>query len=77
MAKVGVRGVQLKAPVEKQLLSVDECQMVTGLSSWWWRRAAYSGRVTSVKVSNRLMIPASEVDRVISEGTRPRVEVAA
>ena len=34
---------------------------------------AYDGRVESTKVGTRLLIPASEVDRVISEGTRPRL----
>lgn len=62
--------------VERRLLSVDECQEVSGFSSWWWRRAAYAGRVESVKVGKMLKIPAMEVDRVISEGTRPRVIAA-
>jgi hypothetical protein len=65
------------ASIERKLLSVDECNALTGLSAWWFRRAAYAGRIESVKVGSRLMIPVSEVDRVITEGTRPRVSTSA
>jgi len=75
MAKV--RNTRLKAGIKRRLLSVDECEVYTGLSCWWWRRGAYSGLVESVKISNRLMIPVSEVDRIISEGTRPRMTEAS
>lgn len=61
------------AEISRKLLSVDECGATAGNSSWWWRRAAYAGRIESVKLGHRLMIPATEVDRIIAEGTRPRV----
>lgn len=64
------------ASIERQLLSVEECFAITGLSTWWWRRAAASGKVSSVKPCGhrgKLLIPRSEVDRVIKEATRPRV----
>lgn len=51
--------------------SVNECEIVSGLSRWTWRRWAYSGKVASVKVGPRLLIPAAEIDRVMAEGLRP------
>ena len=68
---------RMQVSLQRRLLSVDECQAVTGLSSWWWRRAAYAGRVESVKISNRLLIPVEAVDRIIAENTRPRVGSAS
>jgi hypothetical protein len=66
------------AEINRKLLSVDECGAITGLSPWWFRRAAYAGRIESVKFGQRrLMIPATEVDRIIAEGTRPRTDSAA
>ena len=60
-------------PVEPELLGVNEAEIMTGLSRWFWRKAAYSGQVESVKISRRLLIPLSEIRRVVAEGTRPRV----
>lgn len=56
-----------------ELRSVDECANFAGNSPFWWRRAAYDGRVASVKLGTSLRIPLSEVKRIIAEGTRPRV----
>ncbi len=62
----------MKQVIERELYSVDDCFSISGHSAWWWRRKAYAGEVESVKISAKLMIPASEVRRVIAEGTRPR-----
>jgi hypothetical protein len=43
----------------------------TGLSVWTWRRWAYDGKIASVKAGKRLLIPASEVERILNEGLRP------
>jgi hypothetical protein len=59
---------------EPELLGMQEAETLTGLSRWTWRRACYSGAVESVKVGRRLLIPISEVKRVIAEGTRPRTQ---
>ena len=59
--------------IEKHV-SVVEAEGATGLSRWYWRRAAYDGRVTSVKAGTRLLIPLSEINRVLREGTRPRLQ---
>ncbi len=60
-------------PVEAEFLSVDDAQIKTGISRWTWRSWAYSGRIASVKAGRRLLIPVAEIQRVIAEGTRPRM----
>jgi hypothetical protein len=61
------------ARVEPELLSVQGAETMTGRSRWSWRRDAYEGRITSVKIGARLLIPVSEIRRVIAESTRPRL----
>jgi hypothetical protein len=63
-----------RAKVEPEYLSVNEAEILSGRSRWSWRKDAYSGRVSSVKCGRRLLIPLAEIRRVLSEGTRPRVE---
>lgn len=65
----------LARPQEVKLLSVAELEISTGVSKWTWRRWAYDGKIASVKLGKRLLVPASEVDRMIAAGTRPAVEV--
>ncbi len=55
-------------------LSVAEAEAMTGVSRWTWRRWAYDGKVASVKLGKRLLIPATEISRLVSEGTRPALE---
>ena len=59
--------------VAREYLGVGEAQTVTGRSKWTWRRDAYEGKIASVKVGRRLLIPVSEIRRVMAEGLRPRL----
>ena len=59
--------------IEPELLSVDEAEIMSGRSRWSWRRDAYAGRISSVKIGRRLLIPVAEIRRLIAEGTRPAV----
>ncbi len=61
--------------IEPELLGVAEAEAMTGRSRWSWRRDCYSGAIASVKIGRRLLLPIEEIRRVISEGTRPRLEV--
>ena len=61
------------AKVETELVSVQGAETMTGRSRWSWRRDAYEGRIESVKLGARLLIPVREIRRVIAESTRPRV----
>ena len=60
------------AEMPEKLVSVYDAAEQTGLTHWAWRRWAALGRVSSAKLGRRLLIPASEVERVIAEGMRPR-----
>jgi len=70
---------QLAKDVQPEFVSVDQAEIMTGISRWTWRAYAYQGRVESCKVGpgssrhQRLLIPIREIRRVIAEGTRPRV----
>jgi hypothetical protein len=59
--------------VQPEYVSVDQAEILTGVSRWTWRAYAYQGKVTSCKVGARLLIPITEIRRIIAEGTRPRV----
>ena len=61
------------APVQREWISVDDAELLSGRSKWSWRRDAYEGRVASSKVGRRLLIPLAEVRRVMNEGLRPRL----
>lgn len=65
--------VTISANSNHAYLSVNEAGQMTGLSSWTWRRWAYIGQIASVKAGRRLLIPRTEIDRVMSEGFRPRL----
>jgi hypothetical protein len=60
--------------IEPEYMGVDEAEILTGRSRWSWRKDAYTGRISSVKCGRRLLLPVSEIHRILAEGTRPRVE---
>lgn len=64
----------MKKKIEPEYLSVSECELISGLSRWTWRRYAYAGTIASVKVGPRLLIPRSEIDRIMRAGMRPALK---
>ncbi len=66
----------LSAGIRRQYVSAAEAEEITGVSRWTWRRKAYAGSIASTKVGTRLLIAVDELERVLAEGTRPRVQVA-
>jgi hypothetical protein len=61
---------------EQRYLSPRQVEENYPFSSWTVRNWAYSGKITSVKVGGpkgRLLIPISEIERIIAEGTRLRI----
>jgi hypothetical protein len=64
------------AMVETEYVSVQGAEIMTGRSRWSWRRDAYSGKIASVKLGAKLLIPIAEIRRVIAENTRPRLAEA-
>jgi hypothetical protein len=71
----GTAATVLKPPPELQdWNSVDQLEAISGISKWTWRRWAQDGKVSSAKVSSRLLISRGEYLRVMSDATRPRKE---
>ena len=64
----------LATKVEPEYIDVQDAEVMTGRSRWSWRRDAYTGRIASVKIGAKLLIPIAEIRRVIAENTRPRLE---
>jgi hypothetical protein len=64
----------MEKKINPAYLSVTEAESWSGISKWTWRRWAYEGRVASVKLGKRLVIPVAEIQRLVNEGTRPRIE---
>jgi excisionase family DNA binding protein len=62
--------------IDAEFLGVAEAETLTGVSRWTWRRWAYDGKVSSVKLGKRLLIPASEIKRLVAENTRPSLPEA-
>ena len=57
--------------IAPKFLGVAEAEAYSGISRWSWRRMAYSSRIASSKVGKRLLIPVSEIDRILAENYRP------
>jgi hypothetical protein len=62
------------AKLEPEFVDVKGAEIITGRSRWSWRRDAYEGKVASVKLGAKLLIPIAEIRRVIAENTRPAVQ---
>lgn len=60
--------------IQPKLYPVKIAAQLLGVSVWTVRQAAYKGEVASAKIGAKLLIPASEIDRVVNESTRPRLE---
>jgi hypothetical protein len=68
--------VTVIAKVDVEFVSVQGAETMTGRSRWSWRRDAYEGKIASVKLGAKLLIPMAEIRRVIAENTRPRIKDA-
>ena len=73
-AKVEKPRSVLLSKLQPELISVTDAEALTGVSRWTWRSYAYSGRIESIKIGTRLLLPLAEVRRVLNEGRRPRVD---
>jgi hypothetical protein len=68
--------VAVALPALERHLTVDQCAAISGESKWTWRDRAYRQVVSSVKIGgqySRLLIPESEVRRLLFQHTRPAV----
>jgi hypothetical protein len=73
--KPPLRSFEVKppAPSSQRLQSIKDFAANIGISVWTVRGWAYSGRIASVKLGARLMIPTTELDRLIEENLRPAI----
>lgn len=61
--------------IQKEYVSVREAEEITSRSAWTWRKDVRERKVASVKLGQQLLIPRSEIDRVMRENFRPaRIE---
>lgn len=65
-----------KRQIEREWVGVDDAEQLTGRSKWTWRQDAYRGRIASCKIGRRLLIPMTEIRRVMDGGLRPRIQGA-
>jgi excisionase family DNA binding protein len=65
--------VKPPAPSSQRLLSIKDFAASIGISVWTVRGWAYRGRIASVKLGARMMIPTTELDRLIEENLRPAI----
>ena len=59
----------------RRLLSIPRfCEELGGISIWTARKWIVDGKLGSVKVGARRMVPYTEVERLIAEGSEPAIE---
>jgi excisionase family DNA binding protein len=56
----------------QDLCPIKRAAQRLGISIWTLRKKVYEGDIDSIKIGVKLLIPGSEIDRLIREGTRPR-----
>jgi hypothetical protein len=66
-----------KASPHALLISIEEFANRMGCSISTARKLAYGRRISTVKFNKNLMVPASEVDRLIAENLTPAESVCA
>jgi predicted site-specific integrase-resolvase len=74
LRKVATEALSRTAAVKAELVGVADAEALTGVSRWTWRRWAYDGKVESVKLGKRLLIPVREINRLIESNTRPALQ---
>ena len=73
--KPPLRSAEVKppAPSSQRLQSIKDFAASLGISVWTVRGWAYRGRIASVKLGARMMIPTTELDRLLEENLRPAI----
>jgi excisionase family DNA binding protein len=63
----------MKTEVTPRLKGIKRVAEDLGVSIWTLRQWAYTGKISSHKLGNRLMISPEEIDRIVRESERPRL----
>ena len=57
--------------VTQKYFTLTQAQKLTGLSRYTWKGYAASGKVASIKLDKKILIPVEEIQRVMDAGYRP------
>jgi excisionase family DNA binding protein len=57
-----------------EVIRIQEFADRMQISVWTARAWAYSGRISSCKAGKHLLVPTSEMERLIMENMRPRID---
>lgn len=55
----------------ERLASFKEAEDLTGVSHWTWRRWSGEGRIETVKLGGRRLIPVKAIQDMIERNTQP------
>jgi excisionase family DNA binding protein len=58
--------------IKSRFVSCADAGALTGLSRQTWWLLVKDGVVEHIRIGERILIPRSEIDRLIAEGRRPR-----
>ena len=59
---------------EEKLFTVQDCFEMTAIKVPTWRRLILKRKIAFVKIGRSVRIPASEVERMITEGFHPALK---
>ena len=59
---------------KENYLRVNECAEKYPMSNAWWRRAILERRISVVRIGRAVLVPQSEIDRILNEGFEPRLD---
>jgi excisionase family DNA binding protein len=71
--KVMSEPVTPSASYPTQLLSIEKAAVRLSVSQWTIRNWIRSGKLPSVKLGSRVLVPSDAVQQVIDKATRPAV----
>jgi excisionase family DNA binding protein len=71
---LGGKRVKQQTDHEPEVIRVQEFAQRLQISVWTARQWAYRGKISSCKAGKHLLIPASEITRLIAANTRPRIQ---
>ena len=60
--------------IRRRMIGVAPAAEALGISVWTLRNWCYRGKCSSHKIGDRLMLDEAEIDRIMTEGERPRLE---
>lgn len=65
-----------KGEFRRRMIGVAPAAETLGISVWTLRNWCYQGKCASYKIGDRLMLDEEELNRIMDESRRPRIQVA-